>query len=186
MKPYLIFSLSLILSLSYACQQSAENPTPPAIVETEFNESEEKTAIMAVINGETKCFFERDYDCWIQHWIHEDYALQAWNNSDGTFSAADGWAKINSQGKNYIDNVPEGKTKTSHPIVKREKIHYKFYGDNGAYLTWKQYNSDRKNEFYSVSHETRVMEKKEGAWRIVNMTAFWDSVNKIPFADIEL
>lgn len=184
MKNVTLSILTLIFVTFYACQSPADTSDKGVEAAVEFDEAKEKAAILSAIEQETKCFFERDYECWKEYWIQEDYAFQAWNNADGTFDAAVGWDKIHDQGKSYIDNVPEGKTKTSHPIVKRGDIQFKFYGDNLAYLIWQQYNSDRKNEYYSVSQETRLMEKQDGKWKIVNVTAFWDMVNKIPFAEL--
>ena len=36
-------------------------------------------------------------------WSHSPYAVQAWNNSDGTSDAAVGWDAIHKQGKNWIE-----------------------------------------------------------------------------------
>lgn len=186
MKNSLVFILILGTLLLYSCQESPEHQQESEAVTQAFDEAKEKEAILSVIEEETKCFFERNYECWKENWIQEDYAFQAWNNADGTFAAAIGWGNIDNQAKGYIENIPEGQTATSHPIVKRENMQFKFYNDNLAYLIWKQYNSDRKNEFYSVSQEIRLMEKKDGAWKIVNVSSFWDAVNKVPFDDLKI
>ncbi|MEZ4687794.1 MAG: hypothetical protein R3B47_17535 [Bacteroidia bacterium] len=173
----LFFSLLVIL----ACQQPApkQDETSASSEAETFDQAAEQAAIMAVIESETKCFFERDYDCWKQHWIHEDYACQAWNNADGTFDAAVGWEAINQQGKSYIEDVPEGEEATSPPVIKRDGLQCKFYSNSLAYLLWKQYGStDGKS--WTTSQEVRIMEKRDGAWKIVNVSAFWDNVNKIP------
>jgi len=70
--------------------------------------------------------------------------------------------------------------------VKREKPVVKFFNDKTAYLTWKQYNSDEKNEYFRTSYETRIMEKDEDGWKIVNVTAFWDTEPKIAFDSLQI
>lgn len=171
-----------------SCKETKETQTN-SIVKEEFNEVKEKDAIMSVIEEETTCFFDRNYECWKKCWLHEDYALQAWNGSDGTYYAAVGWDEINNGGKAYIEaaikNTPEEQSKNSHPIVKRENIQVKFYNENLAFLTWKQYNSNRTNEFFQVSQDTRLMEKREGKWKIVYVSGFWDYVNNISFNDLK-
>lgn len=169
-----------------SCKQAPSNEDQLTEVKVEFDASKEKQAIKKVIEQETKCFFERNYECWKEQWIHEDYALQIWNNSDGTFSAGVGWDKINEQGKEYTTHTLDGQKKITHPQVKRDNIIFKFYGNNVAYLIWKQYNSDEKKAYYLVSQETRLMEKVDGKWKIVHVSAFWDSVNKIPLNELKI
>jgi len=142
-----------------------------------LDESKAKQEILATIEQETKCFFERNYDCWAEHWSHKDYAYQAWNNSDGSVGVAAGWSAIDTQSGDYIKKYKQDGT--SHPIVKRDSIKWTFFSDSLAYMIWKQYNSDQDAKAYQASYETRIMEKSNGKWRILNMSAFWDSKNKI-------
>jgi len=147
-----------------------------------FDEAKEKQEILATIEQETKCFFERNYDCWAEHWSHKDYAYQAWNNSDGSVGVAAGWQSIDVQSGDYIKKYKqEG---TSHPIVKKEEIKWHFFSDSLVYMIWKQYNADHDTKAYQTSHETRLMEKVDSKWRILNMSAFWDSKNKILNTDL--
>ncbi len=93
--------LPILVLIPYLAWQTAIGQTvvkvPP------FDETGEITAIMKVLDNETKCFFGGDYDCWSSNWRHSYYAVQAWKNSDGTASTAVGWEKINAQGKNWIE-----------------------------------------------------------------------------------
>jgi len=139
---------------------------------------------MKVIENETKFFFDGDYKRWANCWSHEEYAMQAWNNDDGTADAAIGWDKINFQGKDWIEKYYSNGENVVHPFVKREKPLVKFFNDSTAYLIWKQYNSDKEKKFFNVSHETRLMEKKSDGWKILNVTALWNSKLKIPVDSI--
>ena len=174
MKPVkLLFLISFSCFLLLSCNQKEKNSE----VVIKFDEASAKQEIMTSIEQETKCFFERDYDCWTEHWSHKEYAYQAWNNSDGSVGVAAGWPAIDVQSGDYIKKYK--KDGTSHPIVKRENITWKFYNDSLAYMIWKQYNADQDTKAYQASYETRLMEKSDGKWRILNMSAFWDSKNKI-------
>jgi hypothetical protein len=162
----------LITSWFISCKErQASHATIP------FDEETAKKEILASIEQETKCFFERNYECWATHWSHKDYAYQAWNNSDGSVGVAAGWLAIDRQAGDYIkEKKPYS---SSHPIVKREPIQWKFFNDSLTYMIWKQYNADPDGKAYQASYETRLMEKSDGQWKILNVSAFWDSKNKI-------
>ena len=148
-------------------------------------ESQELAAILKVIEAETNCFFSRDYACWKQHWVQEAHAFQAWNNSDGTFDARTGWAAVDKEIGDYIQNNPVGPEKSSHPKVIRKNIITKFYGQDVAYLNWDQYNSDPGDGKFRHSKESRIMEKHEGKWKIAHVSAFWDYKNRFTEEQIE-
>jgi hypothetical protein len=169
----------LLIALLASCQQGKDNN---ALVQAEntFNEAAETEAIMKVIEGETKCFFESDTACWASHWSHKASAMQAWNNDDGTAGAAIGWDNIYAQGKDWIEKYYKNGEVVIHPVVKREKPVVTFFNDSTAYLIWKQYNADQEKKFYRISREMRILEKEEG-WKILTVAAFWDTEAKIPF-----
>ncbi len=157
---------------------ASNQPTPAAT--TVFNEVAETDSIMKVIDQETDFFYKGDYANWAKQWAHEDYAMQAWNFEDGTYSAAVGWEAIDKQGKNWIEKYYQNGKNIIHPFVKKEKPLIKFFNDSTAYLIWKQYNADQKKELYSVSQEIRLMTKKADGWKILNVAAFWNTINKLP------
>jgi len=150
-----------------------------------FDEEQEKKAIIESINAETAAFFKRNYDEVIKYFVHTDYAFHAWNNGDGTFSATVGWPAINDKYKNYIKDNPVPAGSSSHPKVERRNMIFKFFNPNLAFVTWDQYNSDSEMKTYRLSKETRIMEKRDGLWKIANMTAFWDYINLIPVESLK-
>lgn len=167
------------LLIIFSCQKNKQQTDAP--VEAAFDQAAEKKAIMAVIDRETDCFFKGDYNCWAAGWSHQPYAMQAWNNTDGSFSAAVGWEKINAQGKAWIDDVYKNGKIVHHPKFKRDTIQFKFFDHKTAYLIWKQINADEKGPKAQVSQETRLMEKEADGWKIVNVSAFWDSKNRVNY-----
>ncbi len=164
----------ILLIAVCSCQQPTE--ASDAVVD----EAAETAAIMQVIENETKNFFDGDYPRWASNWSHSAYALQAWNNSDGTADAAVGWDAINAQGKNWIETYYKNGENIIHPDVKREKPLVKFFSPTSAYLIWKQYNADQDKRFYRISSEVRLMEKAADGWKIVQVSAFWDTAPKVP------
>ena len=183
-KQTLYLMLTIWVTFICACNPSSDNRQPE--IKTLLNEVAETEAIMKVIDGETDCFFKGDYECWIKYWSHKEYAFQGWNNSDGTADAAIGWDKINSQGKDWIEKYYKNGKNVIHPIVRKEKPLVTFFNNKSAYLIWKQYNADKEKTIFRTSQETRIMEKNEEGWKIVNVSAFWDTQSKIPFDSLQI
>lgn len=177
--------LFILLIFIIACQPSSDKKESQKEKEL-FDEVAETEAIMNVIEGETKCFFDGDYKRWAEYWSHDIYAVQAWNNNDGTATVAVGWEEINSQGKDWIEKYYKNGENIIHPIVKREKPLVKFFNEKTAYLIWTQYNADKEKTNYRTSQEIRLMEKDEEGWKIVNVSAFWDTQLKIPFDSLNI
>ncbi len=170
--------LTIVLIAFVSCQQP--KPKQPEMDnKNSFSQEVETEAIMKVIENETKYFFDGDYESWASNWSHQDYAMQAWNNSDGSSDAAIGWEKINSQGKGWIEKYYQNGKNVIHPDVKRKKPLVKFFNEKSAYLNWEQYNADSEKKYYRVSQEIRIMEKESDGWKIVNVSAFWDVKPKI-------
>lgn len=179
--PILLFLFLVgILFACPSCNKSAAN-------DGFADEEKEKKEIIAVIEGETDCFFKRDYDCWQDKFTHSDYSYQAWSNADGTFDASVGWDNINKNlGKFIKENPSEAEGEgSSHPIVKRKNMKVKFYGNVAAHLTWDQYNSSKSQKYFLQSKEVRLMEKIDGKWKIVNVSAFWNYKKQIPMSEIQ-
>lgn len=171
-------SSTIIMLILASCQQSQNNNIPKTSFT--FNEAREKEAIMETIEQETACFYKRDYNCWKENYVQSEYAFQAWSNSDGTFDAKVGWKEIDEKSGKYIKDNPLPSGGSSHPKVERRNMVVKFYGENVAYLIWDQYNIDKDLKKYYHSKDTRIMEKINGKWKIVNVSAFWDYKNIIP------
>jgi hypothetical protein len=168
-------TLMLLVALCVSCKKAPEKEDPTA---EQARLEKEKKAILATIEKETESFFARDYNAWKSNYAQTDYAFQAWSNDDGTFDSHVGWEDINKQIGKYISENPEALS--SHPKVERKNMKFKFYGDDVAYLTWDQFNSDKAEKNFHHSKEVRLMEKIDGQWKIVCVSAFWDYKHLIP------
>ncbi|AHF14104.1 hypothetical protein [Niabella soli] len=172
------FFLALALSIVFAgCTSKANEKEPDA-----KTIQADKDSIMATIEKESKSFFARDYDTWKSTYAQDDYAFQAWSNRDGTFDASVGWPDIDNTIGKYIHDNPQPQTNLAP--IERKQIRFKFYGPDACFLTWDQFNSN-KDSSYRHSKEVRVMEKKNGQWKIVCVAAFWDYNNLIPASQLK-
>lgn len=173
--------LAIILSgfcFLLSCKKDDVSSATPAPVN--FDQNAETESMLAVIQNETSCFFARDYECWKAHYAHVDYAFQAWNQADGTFNATVGWPEIDNKAGKYIQDNPVPAGGSSHPEVERRNMQIHYFNPTLAYLSWDQYNINPEMHKYTHSLETRIMEKMGQAWKIVNVTSYWDYVNLIP------
>ena len=182
MKSQIIFLWACCMLLATACNQGTKEKEKVAVatdMETTFSEAAELKAIMEVIDRETNCFYERNFDCWKSQWADKEQIALTWNNEDGSFETNSG-AALAEFVRKYLEDHPlqEGQ-QSRHPELKRENIKVQFFGDNAAYLSWKQYNSNQDATEYTISQDFRVMEKIDGEWKIVNVSSFWDYPNPV-------
>lgn len=168
---FTFFLLIMLMPAFLSCGGKAKEPEGDAL-------QKEKDAILAVIEKETASFFSRDYEAWKSTFAQTDYAFQAWSNRDGTFDASVGWDRIDKTVGTYITENPV--PDSAQRKVERKNIMYKFYGPDVAFLTFDQFNSDPGALGFLHSKETRLMEKINGDWKIVEVAAFWDYKNSIP------
>jgi len=117
-------------------------------------------AIRAVIERETKAFFEIDYKTWADSWAHTPYAF--WSFADTTdVNSFSGWSQIE---KGFAEYFRTSKPSTAK--IEREwlGLEIKIFG-NGAYVRFNQHVDD--NTRRPAQAEVRVLEKINGLWKIV-------------------
>jgi ketosteroid isomerase-like protein len=117
-------------------------------------------AIRAVIERETKAFFEIDYKTWADSWAHTAYAF--WSFADTTdVNSFSGWTQIE---KGFAEYFRTSKPSTAK--IQREwlGLEVKIYG-NGAYVRFNQIVND--GTVRPGQAEVRVLEKINGQWKIV-------------------
>ena len=145
---YLLQSIFFVLLLSCGEKKSPINP------ETE------KAAILETLNNETKAAFQRDYQGWTEYWVqNEDISKTYINFSDSSFSESVGWKEISGFVKTFIEEHPE-----PEPVPELlADINVRLF-ENGAWVSYPQKDSVR-----GLKRETRLMEKKDGKWKIAGM-----------------
>jgi hypothetical protein len=123
-----------------------------------FAQKNEVDAIKAVIEKETKAFFEIDPKSWADTWSHSPYSF--WSFADTTdVNSFSGWPAIEQGFSEYFKN-----SKPSQAKIDRTWHDIKIYG-NGAYARFTQRVADNTNR--PPQAEVRVLEKIKGQWKIV-------------------
>jgi len=122
--------------------------------------SQEKAAILTVLNDETKAAFNRNYEAWKDKWIHEQYVTKTYMQfPDSSITETLGWEEIDNFVRTYIEEHPE-----PAPLPTMvDDINIRLYG-TGAWVTYQQNDSER-----GLKRETRLMEKVGGQWKIAGM-----------------
>lgn len=144
-------NLFLFLCITSFTVLGCQQPTGPEA---------EKAAILATLNGETKAFFNRDYDAWTDQWVHESFISKSYMIlTDSTFSETLGWAEIDLFAKDYMQAHPQ-----PEPLpTLLEDVSVRLYA-HGAWVTFEQQDPAR-----GLKRETRLMEKINGQWKIAGM-----------------
>lgn len=123
-----------------------------------FAQKNDVEAIKAVIEKETKAFFEIDPKTWSDLWSHSPYSF--WSFADTTdVNSFSGWAEIEKGFADYFKN-----SKPSQAKIERTWHEVKIFG-NGAYARFTQKVNDNTNR--PPQAEVRVLEKIKGQWKIV-------------------
>lgn len=119
----------------------------------------EETAIKKVIEDETKHFMARDYDQWATCYVQSPMALLSWTSPStyaDSYHVAQGWKEISASTKAYFADNPATENLPT-------KSDYQFkVADKMAFVTF----TENKNP-----HQTRVLEKVDGKWKILRMEA---------------
>ena len=158
-KPLFPLSLALLLLTALGCKETA-TPTTPEPESEVLASGQEKLAILATLNNETKAAFQRDYEAWQDNWVQDPDITKIYLNfADSTFSESLGWEDINQFVKTYFEDHPEPEP-IPEPLT---DIDVRLYGD-GAWVTYQQHDSIR-----GLKRETRLMEKVNGEWKIAGM-----------------
>lgn len=157
---YKAILLILLVTTLVSCKEEKSKEEPQKMNATE-NFEKEKKAILDRLNNETKDAFERNYEAWAQNWVHDpDITKTYLNFHENTFSESLGWEEISMFVKNYFKEHPE-----PEPLPEPLKnIDIRLY-ENAAWVTYKQ-----KDKVRGLKRETRLMEKKDGIWKIAGMS----------------
>ena len=156
MKKYVVLSLLLFLLLS---------------IETSGQKKNDTEAIKALIEKETKAFFEIDYKTWADTWAQTTYAF--WSFADTTdVNSFSGWDNIYKGFSAYFKSA-----KPSKANIERKWHDIKIFG-NGAYARFTQHVQDNTNR--PAQEEVRVLEKVNGQWKIVCVSVIAVEKDNVP------
>lgn len=153
------FFIFTVLVLGISCEE-VKNEETSISTDQKVDFELEKAAILLTLNNETKAAFQRDYEAWKDHWIHDPSITKTYIDfAEDTFSESVGWDEISQFVKTFIEEHPN-----PEPIPKLvDDIDVRLY-KNGAWVIYEQQDSLR-----GLKRETRLMEKENGQWKIAGM-----------------
>jgi hypothetical protein len=123
-------------------------------------------AILKVIEEESAAFWNKDFEAFARHWVHEPYARHMGWWSRGGITAICGWREIGMRMKWQMEQNPE--PNPTARAVRRENVNIRV-GADIAWVTFDQHGletGDRRMDMPGLSHETRILEKHDGVWKI--------------------
>lgn len=129
---------------------------------TAFAQPADVAAIKEVIARETESFFAVNNKAWADCWLQVPYAYWSYSDSTST-SYIEGWDGLSKTFASYFKD-----SKPSKAEIVNEYIDIKIYG-NGAYVKFIQKVKDEIE--HDETHQVRVLEKKDGKWKIICVVA---------------
>lgn len=121
-------------------------------------------AIKRVLNEETVGFFKRDKARWANAWAHTPYINFAANLYGGDFLLVKGWNDLEKQFANQFKS-----SKVTDNVTVQNGNYTIHQNGNMAFVTYDQTLVDSHGK--TTSKETRVVEKINGQWKIINVIA---------------
>lgn len=134
---------------------------------TKQDNTTELDAVLAVVNRETRAFWDKDFEVWAGCWAHEAYTRTMGYWPLGGVSVVEGWEAQSALIRRMMDDIPEPNPTAA--LVRRENINARISGDV-AWLTFDQYGLDTGDSTFDMpglSRETRILERHDGQWKIV-------------------
>jgi hypothetical protein len=162
-KSIVIFALGLLLAVTVSAQKSTSSQKQSnAQKSANAQKVNDVEAIKALIERETKAYFNIDYKTWMESWVHSPSAVWSFADSTG-ITTYEGWKAIEIGFTDYfVTSKPDYRTQ-----IERTWDEVKVYG-NGAYARFKQYVvTDGKRGPEQL--EIRILEKDQtkNEWKIL-------------------
>lgn len=123
--------------------------------------------ILSVIAGESAAFWKKDYEAWAGYWVQTPYIRSMGWYPHGGISYLEGWEALSARIREHLAEDPTPNPTAAN--VRRENINLRIFGDS-AWLTFDQYGTETGQPTFDMpgcSRETRILEKHEGAWKLV-------------------
>ncbi len=129
--------------------------------------SPEAQAIMQVIEAETAAFWNKDYAAWAACWLPVPAIRMMGWWARGGINITEGWDALSGNIKRLMAENPEPNPTAAQ--VRRANINLRVSAGM-AWVTFDQYGLDTGEpdmDMPGLSHETRVLELHDGAWKLV-------------------
>lgn len=127
-------------------------------------------AIKRVLRSETEGFFKRDKAEWSNAWAHTPYIHFAANLYGGDFMLVKGWNNLEKQFASQFKS-----SKVSDKVTVQNGNYTIHQNGNMAFVAYDQTLIDSHGK--TESKESRTLEKLNGQWKIINVTALTNLKN---------
>lgn len=127
----------------------------------------DKEAIKRVIMMETASYLGVDQINWAATWLPASYAYWSFADKDGS-QFISGWENIQQTFDQYFKSQKPSKAKLSYTWNE-----IRVYS-NGAYVRFKEKADDGNR--VEITDQVRILEKKDGKWKIIGMIAAVEDV----------
>ncbi len=131
------------------------------------SEQTEASLVMQVVEAETTAFWMKDYAAWANCWLQTaDIRMVGWW-ARGGIHITEGWESLSASIRQLMSDNPTPNPRAAQ--VRREKVHVRTSA-HMAWVTFDQYGADTGEpdmDMPGLSHETRILEKHDGLWRLV-------------------
>ena len=124
----------------------------------------DQEAIKRVLRDETEGFFKRDKARWAGAWAHKPYVHFAANLYGGDFMLIKGWNNLEKQFANQFKS-----SKLTDKVTVQNGNYTIHQNGSMAFVTYDQTLLDSHGK--TTSKESRVLEKLDGRWKIINVVA---------------
>jgi hypothetical protein len=125
----------------------------------------DESAITAVLDKQTRSFFQRSYEGEADVWAHQPYIMRMIRTLERDLEPDVGWDTIGTSYKTFMEENPE-------PIedleFTRTNVHLQIHGD-GAWVVYEQHLEGKAEgePFSQDSREVRFLARIDGQWKIV-------------------
>lgn len=136
----------------------------------ETNDPAAAAEVMAVLDAETKAFWDKDFDAFARCWGSEAYVRRGGWWQRGGIAWLRGWDTLADLAQRQFAENPA--PNPSAQAVRRENLSVRV-GADMAWVTFDQYAPDAgeaEMDMPGLSHETRILERRDGGWVIVYMS----------------
>ncbi len=131
------------------------------------DQQHEAAAVMEVVARESEAFWNKDFAAWAECWLHTPYIRTLGWWARGGIRVVEGWDTMGTWMQELMHTYPEPNPTAAR--VRREKVNLQVHQDM-AWVTFDQYGEDTgeaATDMPGVSHETRILEKHNGTWKLV-------------------
>ena len=127
----------------------------------------ELDAVLAVVDRETRAFWDKDFDAWSHCWAHVPYTRTMGYWPLGGVSVVEGWDAQSALIRRMMEDIPAPNPTAG--LVRRDNINARIFRDV-AWLTFDQYGLDTGDPTFDMpglSRETRILERHGDQWKLV-------------------